>query len=384
MIHHFPEWFYLMIREFLYPNEYSELCNTSKQYFQTIKRQTIRYYLNYRYSCRYCKDKNFQRLLLSKVISSRFQVGLKFMFLIQHIPNNIPLQNIYQLRCNIPLKVEQIQLLYHITDIEFMNIPDITHFPCIIGCEILTLRNLPSLIYIERSLEIKEILLDSCSSIQNVTTFMNIPNITFIRCESLTDISCLGHKNQQRKINITECDNIKDVTHLKDIDILRLRYLKSISDISTLGNVRHLEIVECPQINDIHYLANNYYLNIDSCDFDLKGYQSLSTVSILKLNDCSIEDVSFFHNLHSIELAYCPLLVDVSPLGNVYQVILRSCSCILHVNGLGNVTSLSLIRCDSLCDISGLGENNQEVKILYCSRIHDYSSLQGVKKVEIK
>lgn len=91
-----PEVIFSLIQSFLNWDDYHYFVNTSQQLFGDLKRRNIYFHLNVESSIRYLKDKDFQRLLLSKVENGWDQIGIHVQYGIEEgeISPDLPIHRI--------------------------------------------------------------------------------------------------------------------------------------------------------------------------------------------------------------------------------------------------------------------------------------------------
>jgi hypothetical protein len=75
-------------------------------------------------------------------------------------------------------------------------------------------------------------------------------------------------------------------------------------------------------------------------------------LSLQFINRPEISDVSFFENVHALELLDCGWITDVSMLGNVHTLHLSGSHSVTDVSMLGNVHTLILKNCRYITDVS--------------------------------
>jgi hypothetical protein len=238
----------------------------------------------------------------------------------------------------------------------------------------------PSYSFLAKS---QNIILYSCN-IVNVSVLSSVIALKFSSCPYLTDLSCLANVMSLQKIVLVS--------------------LYGITDITMLGRLKHIEVFDCP-IRSIEGLGNVQTLFLGSCHRLLSLYGIHSNYYV-KIHDCSlINDFSYLQNVPKVVIRDCPRLIMneetfltgrtsylflmissfpsiTSLLSSVYMVILSDCQYLEEIKGLTTVPIVHAILCINLVDISGLGEN-QQVLLRDCSRIKDVSPLARVPDVRI-
>jgi hypothetical protein len=144
--------------------------------------------------------------------------------------------------------------------------------------------------------------------------------------QNFTDFPSLNVDNQHIiSLHLTNSYSLEGLSDLKKLSSLQLthnfegnninRFLK-FAKIASLPNLRHLKVINC--------------------------LQSLN--------------VSYFRNIHDLEIHTNGTIVDVKPLANVFRLKLLYCLGIMDVSSLKNVYDLDITGCVRVTDISSLSK----------------------------
>jgi hypothetical protein len=182
-------------------------------------------------------------------------------------------------------------------------------------------------------------------------------------------------------LDLENSRRITEVKHLKNVTLLNLSRCDRILDFSELGscNVQDLKLDYLESVPGIHKLGNIQTLSLRYTNVDQASINCLQNVQNLNLfGNHSINDVSVFCFMNTLDLSFCKSIVDVSQLGNVRKLTLKNCTGITNVNNLGNVRDLDLSYCINIVDVSFLG-NVRKLILIGCSKISDVSCLGNVQ-----
>ncbi len=133
-------------------------------------------------------------------------------------------------------------------------------------------------------------------------------------------------KLQELTIKSPDLEDVSSLSHLKK---LQLSEASQLTDITPLQNVPHLAFTNCPNIQDFSILNS-------------------SKQKRLELNFSVISNLSFFQNIHQLELYECNNVTDISPLYGIYHLTLYSCEGIEDISRLGNHHCLSIVQFTSI------------------------------------
>ena len=136
-----------------------------------------------------------------------------------------------------------------------------------------------------------------------------------------------------------------------------------------------------------HMLIFSEYANVYSFSVFVlsisRTFKLPRTLCVLNLiSVTSIEDVSYFGDVHVLSLGNCSNVIDVSPLSKVHTLSLSDCNSLTDVSALGSVHTLSLSDCNSLTDVSSLG-GVHSLDLSY-TRVKDVSALGGVHSLKLE
>jgi hypothetical protein len=108
---------------------------------------------------------------------------------------------------------------------------------------------------------------------------------------------------QIQDISLVSCSSIEEVNSLGNVTLLRLSSCHKIVDVSGLGQIPDLHLWECDGVHDISALQNNKRLFIYSCASIVR--ETANFVNVVHLStdvDLSYEGTTTLKNAESIDL----------------------------------------------------------------------------------
>ncbi len=434
------------LQSFLHSDDIHYFLNSSKLYFSSLKQETIYFSLNKKKSQEYVENERFRELLLSKVKDGSRQIGLSLdhQFKLPDIRNivahKIDLGGRYY--PHFPEKVSSLVL----------KLPsDVMEIPFLPMLQELQLSNCINIKDFSNLSHLKRLELHDATQLTDITPLQNITDLSFINCPNIQNFSILSSKMQQTLFLSQTA--ITDVSFLRHIQTVDLCFIDDLIDISPLHGIKALLIYGCSSIQDISCLGNHHKLTIADFHFIERGYECFRTVRHAEVLGCDVPDLSVFQETKSLRITFFRsmesqffLLRDIPDLAlvtydtdrkEVYDIThfrnirltlyediisihnsnfpsqlrylkVERCDQIAkiinegktsifhhlqslhmidysieHVNGLGDIPTLILESCFKLHDISCLGRNRC-VELNYCPKIHDVRNLDTVPIVTIK
>ena len=207
----------------------------------------------------------------------------------------------------------------------------------------------------------KDIRLYDCPGIVDVSSLAGVGRLQFIKCGGITSISGLG---AQKKLIIHKCyiSDFSEVARVPYLDIAGsgvtelfdaendtlLLSCNELTDISRLRSVKHLDILDCPNVaRGLPSLANVTNTLI------IAGLDDANILRVLRaptiyLHNSAVKDISRLGYASDVNLYDCPNVADVSPLRRARKVCLERCASVRDVAPLCDVRELRLnnIRAD--------------------------------------
>lgn len=264
---------------------------------------------------------------------------------------------------------------------------------------------------------VQKVSVSSCPLL-TVKGLENIPSVTLLACNSITDISPLTGNH---KLAIRDCMNVRkgleiilqnpnlyffETTLLaKSSDLLYLQEEEEKNNSNNNNNkLTHLRLFHyrdsqpLPPTSlptSIKRLEFQYATFTDlSPTFSHLSQVSLACMKITNLNhlkNVPYVAVSFANHLSDISglgknkkviFISCPLIGDFSPIQNIPVVKLETCPGFIRGNDLANVKDLSISNCSSLMDVSDLGRVNS-LEIRSCFNLKTLTGLREVPFIKI-
>jgi hypothetical protein len=430
-----PTCLFFFLSGYISRQEYFKLMNTSILLFLATKRETVSYELSFRTSIRYCKEEKFRALVQKQVNNPRRQISLD---LYSCFHRNI--SRIYSFGCQNGLRQLMIRdvddsfyfsALSYIEDLliqNFSNIKNLKGLKSVLKLKVLDFEKLFTLSHLSTGCpDLQEIVISNCSSLKSLKGIEHIPKVSVEYCRYLKDISALG---RQKELKLKGLSKITDVSHLRNIPSLEIIDCPEITDIHQLDSVYSLSITNCPKIQDFSCLTKNSILSFDLVDslpvasglspglspgaaaaadiavntyfhsakeIRLCYHSKLSSLNHISFPSCESLSLSHCDHLNNysfngwknipkkVHLYRCYGITDVSMFRNVQSLTLEFLRFLTKLEEVGNIRFLKIVSCENLSDISCLGglNGNQEVVLSNCHKIHDFSSLKMVPKVNI-
>lgn len=318
---------YILLKSYLSKADFLQLMNTSKRYFQDLRKSVLYIRLDSLNSERFCNDKAFMDYILSRVTHPDRQISL--------ILSNDSVRKYAHL-----LFVHRIR----ITSDNDYPIPFLPANGVTLGWSLSS----PDLTPLSH---LQWVALSGCKGVRDISPLKNVKEVSIFRCENIRDFSSLG---KQETLHLYYCPNLKSVMNFSGIQKLWIDTCERLSDVSPLYGIPFLTLDSCPEVQDISGLGNHERLRISRCAYDLQGYHILDTVRDISLEACAITDVSMMRKARVVELRNLPNLKDVSTLANVRQLTLVNCKEVEDINMLHNVKVLWLGSLPALRRYDGL------------------------------
>ncbi len=331
-----PECIHNSFQNYLTKDDYQQLLNTSKKDFIIFRRKTIIFRLTIKHSIQYCEDGNFRKQLLKKVDNPLKQIIVQLIY----------------------SKIQFHKDLFDAFPVHLICIS----FPIVRMNPYISLRNIKEFTLDEYDLDITSLLnisqcervvFQACQGIIDISPLKDCEHVTLDNCENITDFRSLG---LQTSLFIKDNPHLMNVVNFHSIQTLILRDCCILVDVSPLRGVYDLSLIECTAVTDISGLGGHHRLEISSCSPMLSGYDALKDISIVKLVECDISDVSVLSNAKVVSLMKCGSLVDISSLKGVKELTLRDCSKIEDISMLRNVQRLTLHHLPHLKNYEGVNQ----------------------------
>jgi hypothetical protein len=243
--------------------------------------------------------------------------------------------------------------------------------------------------------------------------------LTLIGFSRLSDVTNLS---RVQELELRTCSRVRDVNSLGKLTKLVIDHCDQVADVSHLGNIPDLTIVSCPGIRDVSALQNNKVLIITDClnispgtarfenvvslktdilqnfentkylkkmkSLELKNYRegkiylpaTTETIHAYLYGVHQPIDLTHFSELKSVSLQY--FWGDLSPLLRVEQVTLTAFYC-YSLQGLGQNKMVKIGHCPPVTDISAL-KSVPRVIIHHCENICSWADLKHVRHLTIE
>lgn len=341
MIANLPDEIYIEIQNFLSKEDYRYFINITKKWYNGLRKRTIYYILTITKSLEYIRNLSFQELLLSKVDNGWKQIRLNlykrfdgptFLSIPAHyihiesnhsfnVLESVHNQSIISTRTTFP----EIPFLPHIKELTIYNTLPIRHLS---NCSHLT------------SLSVGEI-----DENEDLSLLHNIENLTVRGCHMIKDYSILFGPKVKR-LSLSNCFHLIKINHrhFHSLQYLSLYACPHLVDISSLHGIRELTLTFCPRVQDISNLGNHYRFELIDCSKKIIGYNSLSTVTHVKLSKCDIKCVKMLANARSVTLISCCRISSVLPLKSVRSVELIECESVRDIHELKDIFKLKILK----------------------------------------
>eukprot|EP01040_Poterioochromonas_malhamensis_P012378 gene12378-13531_t len=274
-------------------------------------------------------------------------------------------------------RLRTIDGLIHIPNIEIINCPSLKHIPLFsnkvkkIKLSVFKFKDHKECEYLSG---IEEGYFDEC----------NITSCSFLLSNNEEDGSMIQNQSKCKSFKFYSCLQLSDVSALHSLQSLTLWGCPSLDDISALGRVPDLRITRCPVTNLEGLGKGNRHVELSDCH-NIPSFSSLQSVYSVKLSYCSsFKDVNDVKDTTYLTLEKCSIHVnDISMLSKVRRLELNSCPGIITIPHLPMLREILIENCSRLECISGL-EGVQQVSIIRCHEIKDYSPLHASREVVLK
>lgn len=150
--------------------------------------------------------------------------------------------------------------------------------------------------------------------------------------KTIRDISLLHGINT---VTIKECIHLYDVYPLRDARIVKIEHC-SLHDITPLKNLFYIELFRCKNIVDVSSLANIHTVKIGNC-INVKNISSLRHVHTLAISFCPIEIYFNTCAIHSLTIDRCPIPQDMKCFDNIYSLTIQCISGVIKNSVLFNI-----------------------------------------------
>jgi len=181
--------------------------------------------------------------------------------------------------------------------------------------------------------------------------------------------------------NIINIDKLRD----KDCKILELKCCYSkITDVSSFVNIKNLSLYYNDYLSDISaFKYNNYdFIDLSSCklikDFSVFKYCKINEID---LSDTNIEDVSSLSHINIVKLSLCENIKNFNYLSNV-EVLELSETNITDISCLNNNKKLCLSSCDNITNFK-LTSNRLETLNLSDTKIINIPNIKTLKYLKL-
>lgn len=331
-----PEVLFTLLQTFLSYDDYHYLLNTSLQLFGDLKRRAIYFHLNVEWSIRYIQDKDFQRILLSKVDNGWDQIGIHVQHGIGEIPADLPIHRIVAIH---KLQAEQWNKY---KSIKFQPRIEQPVIPRITNVRELYFTYNGGLIDLTTFQSLSQLILYKGKdwTVEDITPLSKIPHLSIGSFVNIKDFSMFS---SQTFLEIYNCQGLTDVSSFRFIRHLKLKECHSITDVSVLNGVYDLTLYYCRGIKDISRLGNHHRLELSNLDKDVRDFNCLLHIPHVSLDSCAISDLNVLRYATSVSIgSSCYGIDDVSPLKNVKKVDLSgNGGQLLGLKELGEVADLT-------------------------------------------
>jgi hypothetical protein len=141
-----------------------------------------------------------------------------------------------------------------------------------------------------------------CNSLADISCLSQVPYIRLCSCPALQSLQGLNPKLLKR-IVIQNCDRIVSFIEIDGCEEVEIHRCPKFKDPSQLQNVKKLTIICCPIPPEVPYLGNISSLKIVECR--LRSVTGLSNVPIIEIKDCrTIKDLHLLQNNQKITFDY--------------------------------------------------------------------------------
>jgi hypothetical protein len=196
--------------------------------------------------------------------------------------------------------------------------------------------------------------------------------IFLYKVESEQFLSDEDYKNNILK-RIDDC-NSQLYIQSKDARVLQIPKCEISITSSTFTYVKDLS----PLLSNRSYVELNLWNN----EFAEDSFSDLQNIRKMNLlNFPEIQDIAPLANLQQLTLSNFPHLVNVSFLWKLSKLTLIDCHSISDISHLGNISCLTIINCSGVSDISGLTAN-KSLTIEKCPNIIDFIPMFNAKRLQ--
>jgi hypothetical protein len=148
---------------------------------------------------------------------------------------------------------------------------------------------------------VRKLTLDKIDSIEDVSPFCLVENLTLSRLFNVKQVSILGN-GRIKKLTLINLFSVREVSGLCKIPDVTLRGLIGVNSVSELGSVKTLTLDNLCEIKDV---------------------SALGGVKNLTLKNMGVKDVSALRNVKTLTLDNMPEIDDVSALGEVENLTIH-------------------------------------------------------------
>jgi hypothetical protein len=100
--------------------------------------------------------------------------------------------------------------------------------------------------------------ISNCETVNDVSCFRDIPNLSLRHCRRITDVSALG---KVHTLNLSGCDGVLDLSSLESVYSLTFHHFVG-TDLSGLKNIAFLDIFHSWNVADVTMLRTFISLNV--------------------------------------------------------------------------------------------------------------------------
>ncbi|GLJ34636.1 hypothetical protein SUGI_0696650 [Cryptomeria japonica] len=169
--------------------------------------------------------------------------------------------------------------------------------------------------------KIKSFQLNKCQNIKRVSSNFVVEWISISGCHELEELSIRNCRELSwvKEINIESCDKLQNITlpaRLTNLIVQRCRHLQKIAGMDDLSKLTELEITECPEI-ELPFLAELSRLEIITINSSEKLHKIILPASVLKItvqrckNLQMVEGTRSLTKLTDICIGECPELKEL-------------------------------------------------------------------------
>jgi hypothetical protein len=328
---------------FQFNDDWRCFMNTSKEYLAELKRQTQYIALNHNYSNQFRDDPIFRQRILSLVSDPSLQISCSFQSLGvvgEHYDATL-LCNLN--RIDIDCDARSLSLITNVEEVHLSTGGNqyLDDFKCLaqvkktlaitiwnvddgdgrydrspfydLSClsptlESLSLLNANRVTNYHFFTSLREVELEYCDSIQDVSCFRNARMVRLSACHNVTDVNSLANVME---VILLDCAGVTDVSALGSVEVMNISSCKNLHDLSALTTVHTLTVSEFPE-NLLIPLNQNTVLYLSPFPSELSSLQFLTGNKLLRELDIScnnnIRDVSMLSTVEVLDIRHCPLI----------------------------------------------------------------------------